>query len=72
MELVKAIGREALGLFVADASLVAGVLIWAIAIAFALRLGLIGPAIAAVSIAVGVAALLVFDVYRARRPRQTS
>ncbi len=72
MELLKTFAREAVAMFVSDAQLVAGVLIWAAAVAYGLHAALVTPIVAAVALATGVAALLVFDVIwasRAAKPR---
>jgi hypothetical protein len=69
MKLLKLIAREAVGLFIADAVLVLTILLWTVVVAFGLRSGLIGPAAAPVSIALGVAALLVVDVLKVARAK---
>lgn len=67
MDLLRTFAREAVAMFVSDARLVAGVIVWVLVVVVGLRAELLNPAIAALLLPVGVAALLVFDAIRAAR-----
>ena len=75
MRLLKTIAAEILGLFVDDGSLVAAVLVWVLAVAIALHVGLLDPLIGAALLGIGLAVLLTENVIRSARatmnkPRQ--
>jgi hypothetical protein len=67
MQLLKAIAAELFGLFIDDASLVAAVLVWVLAVAIALRASVLHPGIGAVLLAIGLAVLLTENVVRSTR-----
>jgi hypothetical protein len=69
MRLIATILSEFIGLFVADVRLVAAVVVWTCAVAFALHSGLASAGAAALALALGVAAALLIDVLVAARSR---
>jgi len=69
MELLKTLTREAVGLLVSDARLVASIVVWAAALAYGLHASLITLNVAAILLALGVATLLVFDAVRVARAK---
>lgn len=67
MRLLKTIAAELLGLFIDDGSLVAAVLIWVLAVAMALHVGILNPLIGAALLGIGLAVLLTENVIRSAR-----
>ena len=67
MRLLKTIATELVGLFIDDGSLVSAVLIWVLAVAFALRAGFLDPLIGATLLGIGLGVLLAENVIRSAR-----